>query len=117
MASPKSVKDFLSTKLGTLEHETFCVILLDKRHHLIEYVELFRGTIDGASVHPREVVKLEIRPTFGQILLAALSDDRSAPGQRRQLRRVSVPGPFVRIGQVEIGSVIDSHEVYLPGRK
>jgi len=30
---------------------------LDKRHRLIEYVELFRGTIDGASVHPREVVK------------------------------------------------------------
>lgn len=31
--------------------------LLDNRHRLIEYVELFRGTIDGASVHPREVVK------------------------------------------------------------
>jgi DNA repair protein RadC len=42
------VKDFLTTKLGTLEHETFYVILLDKRHRLIEYVELFRGTIDGA---------------------------------------------------------------------
>ena len=48
MASPKLVKDFLSTKLGALEHETFCVMLLDKRHRLIEYVELFRGTIDGA---------------------------------------------------------------------
>jgi DNA repair protein RadC len=48
MSSPKLVKDFLTTKLGTLEHETFCVILLDKRHRLIEYVELFRGTIDGA---------------------------------------------------------------------
>ena len=32
MASPKLVKDFLSTKLGALEHETFCVMLLDKRH-------------------------------------------------------------------------------------
>jgi DNA repair protein RadC len=52
MSSPKLVKDFLTTKLGTLEHETFCVLLLDKRHRLIEYVELFRGTIDGASVHP-----------------------------------------------------------------
>jgi DNA repair protein RadC len=48
MASPKLVKDFLSIKLGTLEHETFSVMLLDKRHRLIEYVELFRGTIDGA---------------------------------------------------------------------
>jgi DNA repair protein RadC len=48
MASPKLVRDFLTIKLGTLEHETFCVMLLDKRHRLIEYVELFRGTIDGA---------------------------------------------------------------------
>jgi len=48
MTSPKLVKDFLSLKLGSLEHETFCVMLLDKRHRLIEYVELFRGTVDGA---------------------------------------------------------------------
>src|ERR1700732_1139446 len=70
MASPKLVKDFLSTKLGVLEHETFCVILLDKRHRLIEYVELFRGTIDAASVHPREVVKLALAKNAAALLLA-----------------------------------------------
>jgi DNA repair protein RadC len=70
MASPKVVKDFLSLKLGTLEHETFCVILLDKRHRLIEYVELFRGTIDGASVHPREVVKLALAKNAAALLVA-----------------------------------------------
>jgi DNA repair protein RadC len=70
MSSPKLVKDFLSTKLGTLEHETFCVLLLDKRHRLIEYVELFRGTIDGASVHPREVVKLALAKNAAALLLA-----------------------------------------------
>jgi DNA repair protein RadC len=70
MKSPKLVKDFLSTKLGTLEHETFCVMLLDKRHRLIEYVELFRGTIDGASVHPREVVKLALAKNAAALLLA-----------------------------------------------
>jgi DNA repair protein RadC len=48
MSSPKIVRDFLTTKLGTLEHEVFCVLLLDSRHRLIEFVELFRGTIDGA---------------------------------------------------------------------
>jgi DNA repair protein RadC len=46
------------------------VILLDKRHRLIEYVELFRGTIDGASVHPREVVKLALAKNAAAILLA-----------------------------------------------
>jgi DNA repair protein RadC len=34
--------------------------LLDRRHRVIEYVELFRGTIDGASVRPREIVKLAL---------------------------------------------------------
>jgi DNA repair protein RadC len=44
--------------------------LLDKRHRLIEYVELFRGTIDGASVHPREVVKLALAKNAAALLLA-----------------------------------------------
>jgi DNA repair protein RadC len=39
-------------------------MLLDKRHRLIEFVELFRGTIDGASVHPREVVNWLSRRTL-----------------------------------------------------
>src|ERR1700722_4574120 len=60
MSSPQLVRDFLAIKLGTLEHEIFCVLLLDSRHRLIEFVDLFRGTIDGASVHPREIVKLAL---------------------------------------------------------
>ena len=70
MASPQLVKDFLRIKLGMLEHEIFCVLLLDKRHRLIEYVELFRGTLDGASVHPREVVKLALAKNAAALVLA-----------------------------------------------
>ncbi len=55
---------------GALEHEVFAVLLLDTRHRLIEYVELFRGTIDGASVHPREVVKLALARNAAAIILA-----------------------------------------------
>ena len=58
LQSPQKVREYLSVRLGYLDYEIFAVILLDKRHRVIEYVELFRGTIDGASVHPREVVKL-----------------------------------------------------------
>lgn len=57
MTSPQEVKDFLRTKLAGLEREVFAVLYLDCRHRLIEYVELFQGTIDGAEVHPREVVR------------------------------------------------------------
>jgi len=50
--SPRAARDYLTLKLGTREFETFCCFYLDNRHRLIEFVELFRGTIDGASVHP-----------------------------------------------------------------
>jgi DNA repair protein RadC len=58
LKSPHKMREYLTVRLGYLDYEMFGVILLDKRHRVIEYVELFRGTIDGASVHPREVVKL-----------------------------------------------------------
>jgi DNA repair protein RadC len=70
MNSPHIVREFLTMKLGTLEHETFAVMLLDSRHRLIDYVELFRGTIDKASVHPREVVKLALARNAAALVLA-----------------------------------------------
>src|SRR5271165_6999278 len=57
MNAPARTREFLRLKLGALDHEIFAALYLDNRNRLIEYVELFRGTIDGASVHPREVVK------------------------------------------------------------
>ncbi len=70
MSSPRAVREFLAVKLGTLEHEIFAVLLLDTRHRLIDYVELFRGTINGASVHPREVVKLALARNAAALVLA-----------------------------------------------
>jgi len=60
LQSPKKVGEYLALRLGNIDHEIFGLILLDKRHRVIECVDLFRGTIDGASVHPREVVKLAL---------------------------------------------------------
>jgi DNA repair protein RadC len=48
LSSPKTIRDYLTLKLGTLEREVFAVIFLDKRHRLISYQEMFQGTIDGA---------------------------------------------------------------------
>ena len=70
MSSPHAVREFLAVKLGTLDHEIFAVLLLDTRHRLIDYVELFRGTINGASVHPREVVKLALARNAAALVLA-----------------------------------------------
>ena len=58
LTSSDSVGSYCRLKLSHLEHEVFGVLLLDNQHRLVRYVELFRGTIDGAAVYPREVVKL-----------------------------------------------------------
>jgi len=57
LSSPQMVRDFLRVRLSGLEHEVFAVLMLDAQHALIEYVELFRGTVSQTSVYPREVVK------------------------------------------------------------
>jgi DNA repair protein RadC len=61
LASPTAARDYLVLRFAELQHEVFCVIYLDSRHRVIECQDLFRGTIDGASVHPREVVKEALR--------------------------------------------------------
>jgi DNA repair protein RadC len=48
LGSPRTTSDYLTAKLRDLEHEVFCCLYLDKRHRLIHFEELFRGTIDGA---------------------------------------------------------------------
>lgn len=55
--APERVKQFCRLHFGGLEHEEFGVLFLDKQHQLIKFESLFRGTIDGASVYPREVIK------------------------------------------------------------
>ena len=57
MTSPQHTLDFLKMELGGLEHEIFGCIFLDNRNRVICFEQLFNGTIDGAAVHPREVVK------------------------------------------------------------
>ena len=70
LASPKAAREFLTLKLGDLEREVFAVVFLDKRHRLISYQEMFQGTIDGASVYPREVVKEALRQNAAAVILA-----------------------------------------------
>jgi len=60
LQSPQQVGEYLTMRLGHLDYECFGLILLDGRHRVIDCVELFRGTIDGAAVYPREVVRLAL---------------------------------------------------------
>jgi DNA repair protein RadC len=57
LTSPQATRTFLSARLRGYAYEVFACLFLDNRHRVIQFEEMFRGTIDGASVHPREVVK------------------------------------------------------------
>ena len=61
LSAPGDAARFFQAHLGDRSHEVFGCLFLDTRHRIIRYEELFRGTIDGASVHPREVVKQALR--------------------------------------------------------
>ena len=69
-ASPGAVRDFLRLHLAGLPHEVFFALWLDAQNRLIAAEELFRGTIDGASVHPREVVRRVIETNAAAVIFA-----------------------------------------------
>ena len=68
--SPVAVKEYLRAKLAGFEHEVFAVLFLDTQHCLIEYVEMFHGTIDSASVYPRELVKEALRLNAAAVIIS-----------------------------------------------
>ena len=68
--SPAAVKEYLCAKLAGFEHEVFAVLFLDTQHRLIEYAEMFRGTIDSASVYPRELVKEALRLNAAAVIVS-----------------------------------------------
>jgi len=69
LTSPQLVREFLAINLADRDVEYFCLLLLDTRQRLLKFVELFRGTIDGASVHPREVVRMALETRAAAVLL------------------------------------------------
>ncbi len=70
LTSPAQTMQFLASRLRDYEHEVFAVLFLDNRHRVLAFEELFRGTIDGASVHPREVVKRALQHNAAAVILS-----------------------------------------------
>ncbi|KAA6185315.1 JAB domain-containing protein [Thiohalocapsa marina] len=70
LSSPDSTRQYLKSRLRAYPHEVFACLFLDNRHRVIQYREIFRGTIDGASVHPREVVREAIHWNAAAVIFA-----------------------------------------------
>ena len=68
--APELVKNYLIISLALEEREHFHVLYLDNQHKLLLDARLFSGTIDGASVYPREVVKQALQCNANAVILA-----------------------------------------------
>jgi DNA repair protein RadC len=68
--SPADTEGYLQARMRHLDHELFCCLFLDNRHRVLSFNELFRGTIDGTSVYPREVVKEALAVNAAAVILA-----------------------------------------------
>ena len=70
LSSPENTRRFLTSRLRACQQEVFLCLFLDSRHAVIVCEELFYGTIDGASVYPREVVKRALKHNAAALILA-----------------------------------------------
>ncbi|ROO30067.1 RadC family protein [Salinisphaera japonica] len=70
LSDPQATRAYLSMHMARSEHEIFACLFLDNRNRVIVFEELFRGTIDGAAVYPREVVKAALRHNAAAVILA-----------------------------------------------
>lgn len=70
LQNPQTTQDYLSAQLRDLPYEVFACLFLDNQHRVIEFEILFQGTINGASVHPREVVRKTLKHNAAALILA-----------------------------------------------
>jgi DNA repair protein RadC len=70
ITSPEDTRRYIAAHLRDRRQEVFACLFLDNRHRVIRFEELFYGTIDGAGVHPREVVKRALAHNCAALILA-----------------------------------------------
>lgn len=70
LSSPESAYEYVRTVMMGLEHEVFAIVFIDNQHSVIEYRELFQGTVDSAAVYPREVAKAALKANASRCFIA-----------------------------------------------
>ena len=70
LSSPADSRAYVKLQLAAYPHEVFACLFLDNRNRVIAFDKLFRGTIDGASVYPREVVKAALKHNAAAVIFA-----------------------------------------------
>jgi len=70
LTSPELTRRYLASRLRDRDYEVFAALFLDNQNRVIQYEELFRGTIDGAAVYPREVLKRALEHSAAALIFA-----------------------------------------------
>ncbi|WP_099610060.1 JAB domain-containing protein [Vibrio fujianensis] len=70
LTNPDATKEYVRCKLGSYEPKVFALLLLDNQNRLIEFKELFHGTVNATSVYPREVVKAVLEVNAAAVIFA-----------------------------------------------
>ncbi len=70
LSDPAATRRFLQARMRDCPHEVFACLYLDNQHRVLGFEELFRGTLDGASVYPREVVKAALKSNAAALIFA-----------------------------------------------
>jgi DNA repair protein RadC len=102
--SPHRTRLFLQIHLGARDHEVFAVLFLGPQNRLIEYVELFRGTIDAATVHPREVAKEALARNAAAVILVhnhPSGDVKPSKGDERITLRLKAALELVGVSVID----------------
>ena len=68
--SPRAVRDYLQLKTAEYDHEVFSVVFLDAQHRVIEFREMFHGTLSQAAVYPREIVRAALQLNAAAVILS-----------------------------------------------
>lgn len=104
ITQPKLAFSYLQTLLQDYEHEVFSVLFLDSQHRVIGFEELFRGTIDAASVYPREVVKRALACNAAAVILVhnhPSGDPEPSDADRRITQRLKEALALVEIRVID----------------
>ena len=111
LTEPKQVFSHLQTLLQYHEHEVFALLLLDTRHRVIGFQELFRGTPDGASVSPREVVKIALEHNAAAVILVHNHPSGDPePSQADRTLTTTLKSALNMIGSQTLDHIVVGHE-------
>lgn len=114
LSGPEDTRAFLRACLRHYDHEVFAVLFLDNQHRVIHFEELFRGTVDSCSVHPREVVKRALHHRAGAVIFAHNHPSGVAepsPADRQITRRLKEALALVDVRTLDHLVIGDEHPV------